>query len=108
MRNRFSLSFNVKILKRCDRLTVNQWNRVNSIQQSDPLIYGGFAGAFASFFETGDPNAHKVTNDSVSGVSSLQSQSEFVIGESGFSNVDITQFKERCDFWRSVADKVPI
>ena len=85
-------------------LTRSQWDRVNSIQREDPLIYEGFAGAFASFFQTGDPNAHKLTNASEPGVpESGETEEEFVVEADGFANLATSQLAERCGFWRSVA-----
>ncbi|PYH95768.1 alpha/beta-hydrolase [Aspergillus ellipticus CBS 707.79] len=85
------------------------WDTVNSVQETDPLIYEGYAGAFASFFQTGDPNAHKLTNSSEPGVPDLQdSGAEFVIAEDGFENVVLKQLKERCAFWKSVGKDVPV
>ncbi|KAK3117094.1 hypothetical protein LTR53_001899 [Teratosphaeriaceae sp. CCFEE 6253] len=34
------------------------WYQLNNLQQNDPVTYEGFTGAFASFFQTSDPNAH--------------------------------------------------
>ncbi|KAG9986510.1 hypothetical protein KCU78_g20535, partial [Aureobasidium melanogenum] len=84
------------------------WNQVNSIQQTDRFTYQGYAGAFASFFETGDPNAHKLTHDSVTGVPELQSEQQFLVSRDGFSDESIAQLISRCDYWRSVAHKIPI
>ncbi|KAJ5815577.1 hypothetical protein N7474_007354 [Penicillium riverlandense] len=85
------------------------WDVINSAQETNPLVYDGYAGAFASFFETGDPNAHKLTNSSEPGVPELQETGkEFVIVEDGFENVEILQLKKRCEFWRSVAKNIPI
>jgi hypothetical protein len=73
------------------------------------LIYDGYAGAFASFFQTGDPNAHKLTGGSQPGVpESRQTNREFVIEADGFATVPMGQMKERCDFWRSVAFEIPV
>ncbi|KFY15188.1 hypothetical protein V491_05750 [Pseudogymnoascus sp. VKM F-3775] len=84
------------------------WNQVNAIQKSDPMMYEGFAGAFASFFQTGDPNAHKLTNASQPGVPETRSTGkEFVISEDGFHNVRICELRERCEFWRQSARDVP-
>jgi hypothetical protein len=85
-----------------------QWNQVNSVQQTESFTYQGFAGAFASFFETGNPNAHKLTNDTVAGVPELHLEKQFLIAQDGFSDVSIAQLTRRCDFWRSVAHKIPI
>jgi hypothetical protein len=85
-----------------------QWNQINSIQQTDSFTYRGFAGAFASFFQTGNPNAHKLTNETVPGVPELQSEKQFLISQDGFSDVSIAQLSRRCDYWRSVAHKIPI
>ncbi|KAL4958597.1 Alpha/Beta hydrolase protein [Aspergillus filifer] len=85
------------------------WNRINTIQATDPLTYLGFAGAFASFFQTGDPNAHKLTPANVVGVPEIsETGEEFVIGESGFENVELKELKERCEFWRRVGGRVPV
>lgn len=71
-------------------------------------MYEGFAGAFASFFQTGDPNTHKLTNASQPGVPETWSTGkEFVISEDGFHNVKIRELRERCDFWRQSARDVP-
>ncbi|KAF5865169.1 Histone-lysine N-methyltransferase set9 [Aspergillus alliaceus] len=85
------------------------WNRVNSVQQTNELVYKGYAGAFASFFQTGDPNAHKVTNASQPGVPMLRSsEDEFVVTETGFERAGVELLRERCDFWKSVGEKVPV
>ncbi|KAI5198489.1 carboxylesterase [Aureobasidium subglaciale] len=84
------------------------WNQVNAVQKSDPLIYQGYAGAFASFFQTGDPNAHKLTNKTVAGVPEIESGEQFLVSQDGFSDVSITLLAQRCDYWRSVAHKIPI
>ncbi|KAF9886570.1 hypothetical protein FE257_011342 [Aspergillus nanangensis] len=72
------------------------WNTVNPIQQTDPLVYHGYAGAFASFFQTGDPNAHKLTGAEVLGVPRLRETGlEFVVTEDGFENWEVTGLRER-------------
>lgn len=85
-----------------------QWNTINSVQQTQPEIYHGYAGAFASFFMTGNPNQLKLTAANVSGVPPLSSGAEFNINANGFADLKLTQFKTRCDFWKSVAAKIPI
>jgi hypothetical protein len=90
------------------RLTEFQWNTINSVQQTQRLIYQGFTGAFASFIQTGDPNAHKLTSTSEPGVPNLETGEEFVVNANGFENVKIVQLKKRCDFWKSAARFVPI
>lgn len=86
-----------------------QWNRINPVQQTNPLIYKGFAGSFASFFQTGDPNAHKLTSEDVIGVPELrETGEEFVIEEDGFEGVRLEELKERCEFWRDVGRRVPV
>ncbi|KAJ8120810.1 hypothetical protein ONZ43_g2578 [Nemania bipapillata] len=84
------------------------WNTVNSAQQQDPLHYKGYAGAFASFFMTGDPNALKLTAADVSGLPDLATGQEWVIDSAGFTSSNLTQFEERCAFWKKVAPKIPI
>ncbi|TKX21366.1 hypothetical protein C1H76_6440 [Elsinoe australis] len=83
------------------------WNQVNSIQKTDPITYQGFAGAFASWFATGDPNERKLTDDTQAGVPTLD-EGEWVIEQGKFSTSDIAQLQKRCGFWQSVAQRVPV
>lgn len=86
-----------------------KWNQVNSIQKTDSLIYDGFTGAFASFFQTGDPNAHKLTDESEPGApESRRTGQEYVIDANGFETVKTTLLAERCGTWRELAARVPI
>lgn len=76
---------------------------------SDPLHYKGYAGAFASFFMTSDPNELKLTGPDEPGVPPLLSSGEeFNINAAGFAQLELTQFRARCDFWKGVAPKIPI
>ncbi|KAI1356541.1 carboxylesterase [Xylaria sp. FL0043] len=84
------------------------WNTINSAQKQDPLHYKGYAGAFASFFVTGDPNTLKLTASNVSGVPDLETGEEWVIDSSGFTGARLVQLAERCAFWKEVAPRVPI
>ncbi|KAF7189465.1 Carboxylesterase patB [Pseudocercospora fuligena] len=85
------------------------WNQVNEIQKTDPVIYDGYAGAFASFFQAGDPNLHKLTAESEPGVPELtETKQKFVVNTDGFQNLPIKDLERRCDFWRSIAERVPI
>ncbi|RDW95031.1 carboxylic ester hydrolase-24 [Coleophoma crateriformis] len=85
------------------------WNQVNAVQKTQPLIYQGYAGAFASFFQTGDPNAHKLTNASEPGVpETWHTGEEFVIETDGFVTTKVDLLNERCGFWRRVASYIPI
>ncbi|KAL3444896.1 alpha/beta-hydrolase [Aspergillus insuetus] len=85
------------------------WNRINSVQQTNPLVYKGYAGAMGSFFQTGDPNAHKLTGNDVVGVPELKrSGEEFVIREDGFENVEVDILREKCRFLRRVGKRVPV
>ncbi|KAF2625868.1 alpha/beta-hydrolase [Macroventuria anomochaeta] len=84
------------------------WNQVNAIQKSDPLTYQGYAGAMASFVQTGDPNAHKVTNASVPGVPDVEKGKQFLVTAEGLKQGPIKQLEERCAFWLDVSKRVPI
>lgn len=88
---------------------MKQWNRINAVQTTNPVVYKGYAGAFASFFQTGDPNAHKLTNSFEPGVPLLQKTGEeFVVVDDGFENIRIDQLKKRCDFWRKLGKQIPV
>jgi len=89
-------------------LTMRQWNSVNDAQKTDPFHYQGYAGAFASFFMTGDPNKLKLTNSSVPGVPELKTGKELNINAEGFATVDITQLEKRCALWKKLAPRIPM
>ncbi|KAH8890970.1 carboxylesterase [Thozetella sp. PMI_491] len=84
------------------------WNTLNSVQKTDPFHYQGYTGTFASFFQTGDPNAQKLTNSSIPGVPPLSSSQEFVINEEGFAHADLAQLKRRCSLWQKLGPRIPI
>lgn len=90
---------------RSDKL---QWNRINDVQKTDKLVYNGYTGSFASFFQTGDPNAHKITDSSQPGVPSVKQGGEFVIKSDGFANTKATQLDKRCAFWQKYGSSVPV
>lgn len=72
------------------------------------MIYQGFAGAYASLIQTGNPNTNKLTNSSQAAVPNIRTGNEWGISMSGFSNTKVKQLKERCGFWMDVAGNVPI
>lgn len=84
------------------------WNTVNAVQQTDPLTYRGYAGAMASFVQTGDPNAHKLTNGSVPGVPNITKENQFLVTAQGLKQGPIRQLEERCRFWLDVSERVPV
>ncbi|CAG8960762.1 hypothetical protein HYFRA_00002299 [Hymenoscyphus fraxineus] len=85
------------------------WNTINDVQSSNSLIYRGFTGAFASYFQTGDPNGNKLTDDAQAGVAEAKSTGmEFVIAENGLFDVEMKLLEERCAFWLDVANEVRI
>jgi hypothetical protein len=58
---------------------------------------------------TSDPNEMKLTGQDEPGVPPLlSSEREFNVNADGFAQLELTQFKARCDFWMSVASKIPI
>jgi hypothetical protein len=78
------------------------------VQKSDALNYQGYAGAMASFVQTGDPNAHKVTNASIVGVPRLSEGKQLLITEEGLEVGEVEILGKRCAFWLGVAEKVPV
>ncbi|KAF2691907.1 alpha/beta-hydrolase [Lentithecium fluviatile CBS 122367] len=88
------------------------WNQINAIQQSDPIIYQGYTGGMASFIQTGDPNAHKITNASVAGVPRVKEGKQLLVRGAGsgerLAQGEIDMLEERCGFWLGVAGEVPI
>ncbi|KAH7406205.1 Alpha/Beta hydrolase protein [Phaeosphaeria sp. MPI-PUGE-AT-0046c] len=87
---------------------VQYWNTVGEIQTTDRATYQGYAGAMASFVQTGDPNMHKVTNGSVVGVPDVESRKQFLITSEELKQGELGMLEERCAFWLSVAGRVPI
>jgi len=62
----------------------------------------------ASFIQTGDPNAHKVTNASIPGVPALDEGKQFLVTAGGLSQGDMALLEKRCGFWKNVAGRVPV
>ena len=64
----------------------------------------------ASFIQTGDPNAHKVTNASVAGVPRLNEVRQLVVSGAGprIAQGNVSMLEERCAFWLEVAEKVSL
>ncbi|RAO68243.1 uncharacterized protein BHQ10_004255 [Talaromyces amestolkiae] len=87
---------------------VSWWDNPNVLQTEYPTIYHGFAGAYASLIQTGNPNTNKLTNSSEAAVPNIKTGKEWVIAMSGFTTAKIEQLKERCGFWMDVAANVPI
>ena len=87
---------------------IGQWNQVNAVQKSDALTYEGYAGAMASFVQTGDPNAHNVTNASIIGVPRVAEGKQFVVTAEGVRAGGVDMVGRRCGFWLGVAGRVPL
>ncbi|KAF2401153.1 carboxylesteras-like protein [Trichodelitschia bisporula] len=80
---------------------VGFWNTVNPLQRNNETIYHGFAGAFASFFQSGEAHAGELKlPDAKSGM-------ELVIESKGFRTANIALLEERCAFWLDNAKNVP-
>lgn len=62
----------------------------------------------ASFVQTGDPNAHKVTNASAPGVPNMGKGKQFLVTADGLKQGGIKQLEERCMFWLDVSKRIPI
>lgn len=62
----------------------------------------------ASFIQTGDPNAHKVTNITVPGVPDVEEGKQFLVTSTGLRQGGISMLEDRCKYWFGVADKVPV
>jgi hypothetical protein len=64
----------------------------------------------ASFIQTGDPNAHKITNASVVDVPEVEDGKQFVVRNNAvrIDEGGIGMLEGRCEFWLGAAGKVPI
>ncbi|KAH8154968.1 uncharacterized protein LAJ45_01501 [Morchella importuna] len=87
---------------------VGYWNTVNSLQTTQRFLYQGYAGAYASFIETGNPNANKLTNDSVVAWPEVKSGKEWIVQADGFAEDSLTMLKKRCDLWKKVGKYLPL
>jgi len=82
------------------------------VQTTDSLTYAAYTGAMASFVQTGDPNSHKLTNGSVTGVPPISEGKQFLVtkgegGKAGIRQGGVDLLKRRCDFWLEKEFKVP-
>ncbi|OKL64565.1 hypothetical protein UA08_00130 [Talaromyces atroroseus] len=71
------------------------WDSYGTLQTEYPTIYEGFAGAYASFIQTGDPNKNKLTNSSEAGVPEINTGDEWIIALDGFTVTKLEQLKTR-------------
>ena len=62
----------------------------------------------ASFVQTGDPNAHKVTNASVAGVPGVETGKQFLGTAMGVRQGGIEALEKRCAFWLGAGGRVPM
>lgn len=64
----------------------------------------------ASFFQTGDPNALKLTPADVPGPPSVKDGLGWVMDDSeeAFRTMDLEQLEEKCAFWRKTGARVPV
>jgi len=62
----------------------------------------------ASFIQTGDPNAHKVTNSSIPGVPDVEEGKQFLVTASGLRQGSIALLEGRCKYWAGVSQRVPV
>lgn len=81
---------------------------MGEVQRTDRETYQGYAGAMASFVQTGDPDAHKVTGEDVVGVPGVESGRQFLVTSQGLRQGGLGMLEERCAFWLGVAGRVPI
>jgi hypothetical protein len=62
----------------------------------------------ASFIQTGDPNAHKVTNATIPNVPNVEEGKQFLVTAGGLRQGVISMLEDRCKFWAGVAERVPV
>ncbi|KAF2867908.1 Alpha/Beta hydrolase protein [Massariosphaeria phaeospora] len=86
----------------------NYWYMPNLVQISDRVTYEGYVGAMASFVQTGDPNTHKITNESVVGVPRVSEGKQFVVRKNEVGEERADMLEKRCDFWLEISGRVPI
>ncbi|KAL5113897.1 hypothetical protein ACEQ8H_008218 [Pleosporales sp. CAS-2024a] len=87
---------------------VQYWNTVGEIQKTDALTYQGYAGAMASFVQTGDPNAHEVTNARVVGLPETKTGQQFLVTSTGLEIGNATMLDKRCAFWLDISAEIPV
>jgi carboxylesterase type B len=89
-------------------LTVSQWNTVNAIQKTRNGIYEAFAGSFASFFQTGNPNSYEKGLRKNDRVPEIRTGLEMLVTSEGLSATPLPMLEERCSFWQTVGGQVPV
>jgi hypothetical protein len=85
---------------------------------TNQLISAGFAGSFAGYFKTGDPNAHQFAAADVASVPKLNKAAgaqtaaldteKLVITTEGFEVANVGLLAKRCTFWKSIAGEIRI
>jgi hypothetical protein len=81
---------------------------VNSVQKTRTSIYEAFAGSFASFFQIGNPNSVQNGLKASNAVPEINTGSEMLVTSDGLSTARVTMLEERCSFWQTNGERVPV
>lgn len=92
------------------------WNSIQPVQTAPPLgpfLYKGYAGSYASFVMTGDPNKNKLTETSE--IAPLwpvfnrgKKYLQWGMTSEGFETKGSEVVRGRCEFWRKMGGAVPV
>ncbi|KAH8649083.1 Alpha/Beta hydrolase protein [Xylariales sp. PMI_506] len=84
------------------------WMNPHEGQLQYPLLYQGLAGAYSSYVQTGDPNAHKLTNSSIREAPNIHTGLQYSFGSHGIRTGRLVELPERCGFWLSIASEIAL
>ncbi|KAE9978634.1 hypothetical protein EG327_007324 [Venturia inaequalis] len=84
------------------------WNKINSIQTSDPKIYKAYAGLLARFLQTGSPNGRSSSESGNAIFPEIKTGEQFLVTPSGIGAVKLQNLEQRCAFWQSHGDRIPV
>ncbi|RPB04337.1 alpha/beta-hydrolase [Choiromyces venosus 120613-1] len=72
--------------KRAADVYRDSWNTIQPAQTLCSFLYRAYAGGYASFVQTGDPNTNKITDKNIDGFPEVGTGKLFLIGDGGVAN----------------------
>jgi hypothetical protein len=78
---------------------------ITTSQKTKKMVYEAFAGAFASFIQTGNPSSHLKAAEAIP---RIDSGNMWRVQDGKFGLIDSKYLQQRCKFWQTHGQLVPV
>ena len=78
---------------------------ITTYQKTKKRMYEAFAGAFAAFIQTGNPSAYLKAAEALP---KIDTNNIWLVQEENFGRVDSKYLQQRCAFWQTHGQSVPV